>query len=116
MSCHLSPKRRLNIRTKPHPLHLPPKTHTNTAGARAQLYAACDPGAWAASAATGGFFDANARPAVLSPAQLDDGAAAWLWEWSAREVALPREWDLAPAEQRQSGAAKGGSSGKRGRL
>jgi hypothetical protein len=64
------------------------------AGSRATLFAACSPDAWRLSLPTGGFFNADTRPAVLSPAQADGAAAAWLWDWSARQVKLPWEWDL----------------------
>ncbi|GBG00471.1 hypothetical protein Rsub_13152 [Raphidocelis subcapitata] len=66
-------------------------------GARATLFAACSPDAWRASLHTGGFFNADTRPVVLSEAMLDDAAAEWLWDWSARRVKLPHEWNLPAA-------------------
>ena len=73
-------------------------------GARATLFAACSPDAWRASLRTGGFFNADTRPAVFSAAMLDDAAAGWLWDWSARRVQLPREWDV-PAPSGGGGEA-----------
>lgn len=74
-------------------------------GSRASLYAACSPDAWRASLPTGGFFNADTRPVVLCPAMVDDEAAAWVWDWSARQVKLPGEWDLPTG--RTSGAGPG---------
>ncbi|KIZ02344.1 hypothetical protein MNEG_5614 [Monoraphidium neglectum] len=63
-------------------------------GSRATLKAACSPTAWRDSLPTGGFFNCDAKPAVLSDTVLDDKTAAWLWDWSARQVKLPADWDL----------------------
>jgi hypothetical protein len=65
-----------------------------SSGSRATLKAACSPTAWRDSLPTGGFFNCDAKPAVLSDTVLDDKTAAWLWDWSARQVKLPADWDL----------------------
>jgi hypothetical protein len=78
-------------------------------GARASLYAATSPDAWGASLVSGGFFGADARPAVYSKAMQDDDAAARVWSWSAREVKLPEAWDL-PSSGGGSGDGSGSGS------
>ncbi|KAI8462369.1 MAG: hypothetical protein J3K34DRAFT_527797 [Monoraphidium minutum] len=76
-------------------------------GARAQLFAAASPDAWAASLPTCGLFNSNAAPAAFSAAAQDDATAAWLWEWSAARVKLPWDWDLpaAPGPARRAASA-----------
>lgn len=67
---------------------------TSMQGARASVYAATSPSAPAEAAPTGGYFDANCTPLQPATPARDDAAAAWLWRWSAEQVALPRERDL----------------------
>ncbi|KAF8069597.1 hypothetical protein HT031_001714 [Scenedesmus sp. PABB004] len=72
-------------------------------GARASVYAATDPGAAAAAAATGGYLDCSARPVAPHRLAADPDLGAWLWRWSAERVGLREAWDLAPAPAQPAG-------------
>jgi hypothetical protein len=76
------------------------------AGARASVFVATDPTAVSASAATGSYLDANARPAAPSKAARDQQLAAWLWQWSKEQVQLPPSWEPAPADSSQAPAGQ----------
>lgn len=78
-------------------------TRFTHAGARASVYAATVANAGGAdAAATGGYLDCNTKPVQPAALARQEGLGAWLWQWSAEQVSLPKEWDLAPAP-----AAKG---------
>ncbi|WIA09975.1 hypothetical protein OEZ85_010187 [Tetradesmus obliquus] len=74
-------------------------------GARATVYAASDPGAFAAAAATGGYLDCSAQPVQPHALAADPQLAAWLWQWSSQQVKLPQGWDLPVSREAPAGQA-----------
>lgn len=69
------------------------------------MYAASDPGAFAAAAATGGYLDCSAQPVQPHALAADPQLAAWLWQWSSQQVKLPQGWDLPVSREAPAGQA-----------
>eukprot|EP00877_Chromochloris_zofingiensis_P011833 jgi/Chrzof1/6903/Cz02g02220.t1 len=67
-------------------------------GSRASMFAATDPEAPKLASDVSAYFDAGAKPVTPSKQALDESLARWLWDWSAKTVKLPAEWNLPPRQ------------------